>query len=86
MDISDDAEEAKHLVSIRVAGLLDLGAAALLSGAALPGAPKMNLVKSIIEHDNYNNIPSRNGDGKSSERDSDNGLSEHCRVDKGGTE
>jgi hypothetical protein len=47
---------------------------------------KMNLVKSILEHDNYNNIPSRNSDGKSSERDSDNGLSEHFRVDKGGIE
>jgi hypothetical protein len=40
LNISDDAEEAKHFVGIGVAGLLNLLAAVLLSSAALPGAPK----------------------------------------------
>ena len=40
-----------------------------------------------MEHDNCNDIlPSGNGDGKSSERDSDNRLSEHFRFDKGSKE
>jgi hypothetical protein len=40
LNISDNTKETKQRVGIRVAGLLDLLAAVLFSGAALPGAPK----------------------------------------------
>jgi hypothetical protein len=75
----DKVEETSEERRVRVAGLLDGLATALFAGLALLAATYGQYTKSTyeLERDKNYNIPSGDGDGKSSERDSNKGLSEH---------
>ena len=75
----DEVEETSKERGVGVAGLLDGVATALLAGLALLAATYGQYTKSTyeLERDENDNIPSGDSDSKSSERDSNNGLSKH---------